>query len=322
MSLDVFEYPKLVEAEKELFGYRSPFPIGQLEYGGSESQRFGNGYEYDGARDYQLEDDARHIDWQLTAQRSDNWFTVRKYFKTRAPLTVVVSDIPTEERFAGTPGDPEAELQLSARSLGFIVGKQVVETATKDGAPVLAVWSDGVQTQRDLQAFSGPVGVRKIVQDGLDVALASRDRAAAWHNAGRRERKRLSQEPQDEIKFSEAIELGVNRSLQVSGMARFVLISDFRSDIDATLEAMKRLNHSTEVLAIQISNPLLREIPKGVDRISDGKGGSFVIETEAQRAKYREIQADKQAKLDEALKRASISGIKVDTSSPARATSL
>lgn len=315
MGIDVLHYPDLIRVERELFAYDPRFDTGRFGQGDEQSRKVGDGHLYDGVRDYEPGDDARFIDWKKTAMRSDNGISLRQYYQEKAPLTVLVSDIPTVQRYKETPGD------ISARTLGLIVAKQLTEVCATQGSPILAAWTYGYEADKKPKVYEGhKVASRKIAMLGLEASRQSNELEDRVREASKKRgifnRTPDAIELPTEEPFSRTLEKAIKQSVSLAGMARFIIMSDFRSDTEQTLDLMKKLNNRSDVLAIQITNPLLREIPEDVVRLSDGKGGSFIIETQAQRDKYKELQASRQQYIDSRLKSNSARAIVVDTADP------
>jgi hypothetical protein len=317
MGIDVLHYPDLIRVERELFAYDPRFDTGKFGQGDEQSRKVGDGHLYDGVRDYEPGDDARFIDWKKTAMRSDNGISLRQYYEEKAPLTVLVSDIPTDQKYRETPG------VISARTLGLIVARQLTEVCATQGSPVLAAWTYGYENTRKPKVFEGHrIASKKIAELGLDSSRQSSDLVIRAREASKKRgifgKKPETLELPTAEPFSKTLEKAMKQSVQLAGMARFIVMSDFRlgDDTEETFDLMKKLNNRSDVLAIQITNPLLREIPSDVERLSDGMGGSILIETQAQRDKYKELQEARQQYINSKLKSTSAKAVIVDTSDP------
>lgn len=313
MGIDVTNYGEVASTERLLFPRGIDYEIGRFNFGSYSSQRLGDGLEIDGLREHVPGDEARHIDWIQSTRRSDGVLLVRQHYAEKAPFTVVVSDIPNE-KYSSTPG------VISAQSLGFVLAHGLLRSAANHGSPVLGVWSNGYESQIKPRIQEGGAAAKftitqglNIAQEGLGIKEASR---AVNQRAGllRRRRDGVSAIPPKQS-LAETLQLAVKHSGRISDVARFVIISDFFDGIEEVAARMRALRGKSEILAIQVTNPLLRELPTTVQDFGTVNRG-FVIESEAQRKRYAELVAEKQQRIEAVLKAHTDASLRVDTSEP------
>ncbi len=314
MAVDVLTYPELISAEAQLLAYDSTRDIGKFSYGDNQSLKIGDGLEIDGLRDYQPGDEARHIDWIASAKQSDGGLVVRQHYAEQSPLTVVISDIPTDGRYAETPGSP-----LSARALGFVVAHSVLKAGVKSGAPIMGVWTDGFEFGVKPKVFEGPKAPKIAINSGLEIAGRSTSlglsQEAPQKRSGLLRRKVEPTELTKVESFSEVIERTKRQTRLIADTARFIIISDFRLDIDDTMQALNGLSRTSDVIAVQITNPHLRELPKDISVFKSGSKG-VIIESDQQRLLYAQKATTKQARINASLKNATTKSYIIDTMTP------
>lgn len=318
MAVDILTYPELISAEAQLLAYDPSRDIGKFSYGDDQSLKIGDGLEIDGLRDYQPGDEARHIDWIASAKQPDGGLVIRQHYAEQSPLTVVISDIPTDGRYAETPGSP-----LSARGLGFVVAHSVLKAGVRSGAPIMGVWTDGFEFGVKPKVFEGPKALKRAINSGLEIAGRSTSlglsQQAPQKRSGLLRRKVEPTELPKVEALSEVIERTKRQTRLIADTARFIIISDFRLDIDDTMQALRGLSRTSDVLAVQITNPHLRELPKGISVFRSGTNG-VIIESDQQRIMYAKKAAEKQARINASLKSVATKAYTVDTMSPKIAT--
>jgi hypothetical protein len=318
MAVDVLTYPELISAEAQLLAYESSRDIGKFSYGDDQSLKIGDGLEIDGLRDYQPGDEARHIDWIASAKLADGGLVIRQHYAEQSPLTVVISDIPTDGRYAETPGLP-----LSARGLGFVVAHSVLKAGVKSGAPIFGIWTDGFELGKKPKVYEGPKAPRLAINSGLEIAGRSTNLAHSQEAPQKRSgllRRKVEQAELPKLEaFSEVIERTKRQTRLIADTARFIIISDFRVDVEGTCDALRGLSRSSDVVAVQITNPYLRELPAGVTTFSTGAKG-VIIESDQQRIAYARKAFDKQARINASLKNVTTKAYIVDTMTPKVAT--
>lgn len=101
-------------------------------------------------------------------------------------------------------------------------------------------------------------------------------------------------------------------------MAQFIVVSDFRSGFDATLESLSRISRNNQLITVQVTHPVLRGegIKRGDVLAGANKGQNIILETEPQVQKYINDVQQKQAYIDAALKSVSDNTVRLDTAQP------
>jgi hypothetical protein len=319
MAVDVLRFPDLIDVEKQLLTESENNKLGRYYSGAEESALIGNGLEIDGLRDYEPGDEARHIDWIRSAQRADGGLYLRRHFADQAPLTVFVSDAPRHDRYAETLGNP-----LSARSLAFIVGHLSLKANSIAGSPMIGVWSDGYSRPTKTISYEGENGARKIIESGLNLAGTSTElftslKAQADNKKWYKRSREAVQTPELED-FSETVKRASRLAQRYADVARFIIVSDFRSNTEATAQQLRTLKNirNCEVIAFQITNPLFRGIPSEVRVLNSSNAGSKndIIDSEQKRQQYADRAVARQAEIDEMLKNATTKTITIDTMNP------
>lgn len=321
-GIDVINYSQLQEAEALLYDIDSENQMGRFRYGVEQSARIGHGSEIDGVRDYVQGDDARMIDWRRTAQRSDKGLYVRQHYADQAPLTVLVSDIPTFERYAGTPGEP-----LSAQALGFVTIKTILETLSYDRSQVLGYWTNGTydSTGKSTIIYSGLDIIKGPLINGLNSARISAESVITPKEEskkglfGRSKNVAFDSDPTPEPeKFSQAITRAAQFALMSADVARYIIVSDFRDGTDDIIESLEvvRSYGNTEIITVQITNPLLRELPNSTEVFGGNNKKGIIVESQAQRDLYKQRAKVKQSKINNALRNLSMRTLTIDTLTP------
>jgi len=319
-SYDTIMTSELLEIERKIFDRESIAHLGRFSLGEDVSRRIGFGVELDGIRDYMPGDDARHIDWVDTAKRTDGNLSVRQHYEDQEPLIMVVSDMPSHLRYAETVGDP-----LSARTLGLIATHVAALSLSSRGSPIGAIFSDGFEST-EFKPENRVKTAERMLEVGAGLAGASTEglkdhRKQAKKRHGLRRQKQGLMLPEHQP-FSEVIDTGKIRSKKTADVARFIIVSDFRSDTDASMAAMKKLKKTNDVVAIQITNPVMRGVVEGIDRYTDALGKTTILETSGQKSRFTELVVQRQADIDEALEQSASLVITIDTGDPTRVTQL
>ncbi len=313
MSVDVLNYQQLEQAELVLASAQTQIPFGRFGFGEELGQKIGVGFEPDGVRDYQPSDDSRHIDWVATAKRGDGGISLRQFYEDQNPLTVVVSDVPTQSRYAETVGDP-----LSARSLGLVVASFVLKSAARVN-PVMNSWTNGYKgLSLPTTAYEGRNAAKGAVIGGIESTVAAQTLAdqitEAEQTKGLFRRKASIELPEPES-LADAIDRARNRSKRMAEAAKFIIISDFKVD-DVVFQLMTDIKKYNEVVAIQITNPLMRALDPRVKVVRGSDGRDVSIETQAQRDKYNAAVVDIAQRREQKLKTASHGLFVIDTMNP------
>ena len=310
MSVDVLNYQQLEQAELLLASAQTQIPFGRFGFGEELGQKIGVGFEPDGLRDYLPSDDSRRIDWIATAKRGDGGIFLRQFYEDQNALTVLVSDVPTQARYAETLGDP-----LSARSLGLVVANFVLKNAARS-TPVVASWTNGYKDMSpDTRAVDGQNASKKLILDGLDSVIAAKQlEEMSKETKGIFRRKPAIELPETETIY-DALERARVRSMRISDAARFVIVSDFKVG-DDVFDLMTRMKRHSEIVAVQITNPLMRELDPRVRVLRSADGRDISIETQGQRDAYNAKVTEISSKRKEKIKNSSNSLFIVDTMSP------
>ena len=329
MAVDVINYPGLLHLEQKLHLPVTDQVIGQFYSGQDTSQRVGSGFEVDGLIEYDGTRDAKNIDWvQSMRFGNDVDLLERQFYNEQSPLTVFVSDIPTHERYARTLG-----VVMSARALGFVAAHVLLRGAEKSGAPLMVNWSDGMQYPKNINGirmYEGKNAAKKAIVQGLAVAKMSTERAQQPAVKQSRFARKKSQsegiaaEQLQTEQLQNVLVRAQRRSRQIADMARFVVVSDFRSGFSDLQPVLRSISRDNEVITIQITHPVLRgEGLKVGDVLATGSvGQNIILDTPAQLQKYSELAIQRQRTIDEGLKKASSHTIKLDTAVPGLFTRL
>jgi uncharacterized protein (DUF58 family) len=314
MTVDVLTYEGITSLERGLGFPDTDKQLAKFMGGDDVSSRIGDGYEIDGLRDYEPGDDARHIDWIKTASRSDGGLWLRQHYEDEAPLTVLVSDIPSD-RYRRTIGNT-----MSSRALGFVSAHTLLRIANNGGSPLIGFWSHGAEPKvADLpspRVYEGPKAPRKIIEHGLAFANASTQSAQNDTSiTAKRSMFKRSHDlgmPVARERLSEVIGRARSRSQRLAKTARFIVVSDFRVDLDDTFEALKSLGNN-DILAIEVTHPGLRQLDPSQDVYST-TNKNVLIESDRQREEYARLAAEKQLRIDNAMAKMGVVHIRVDTS--------
>lgn len=314
MAIDVLTYTDLLRAERQIQLPENERSNGVFIGGSDRSMLLGDGLEIDGLRDYEPGDEARHIDWIKSASRSDDGLWVRQHYADRAQLTVLISDV-VSDRLARTPGQP-----LAARSLGLVASHLLLKAATREDSPIIGVWSGGtvLPSATVRRPLEGPKAARKAIEHGLAVASAATQQAQATRESANRglfSRKKngVATEVTEEH-FSDVILAARTRARKFAEAARYIIVSDFRMDTTNVLVAVAELKRYSEVITVEVTNPLLRELPANVSVMeTQGSKKNLVIEGGVQRAEYARLAAEKQQRITAGLTRVSDWAVTLDT---------
>jgi hypothetical protein len=312
MAIDVITYEGLKEVEKQLLLPDSELPIGSSATGVSQSKRVGTGIEIEGLQDYMPGDEARFIDPLRSAMRWDDGFTVRRYHDEQDPLTVLISDMPSDT-FGNTLGNP-----LGVRATGMVVCYAFLKQAQRTGSPILVGWSARKAFQREeVQTFSGVKSADHAIEAGLDLAQTATDHALSGvETQGRKVfRKKVTtvtEVPNEGL--AGIIDQARVKANRIASLARFIVVSDFRYQTEEVLEATGALSKYGEVITLEVTNPLLRSIPKELTVINRSGQKNQIVESNAQREKIEEVLRQRQEQITSGLARVSTLAYSVDTS--------
>ncbi|MBP6962118.1 DUF58 domain-containing protein [Candidatus Saccharibacteria bacterium] len=313
MGIDILNYQQLEQAESVLVSAQTQIPFGRFGFGDELGQKIGVGFEPDGVRDYLPSDDSRFIDWAVTAKRGDGGISLRQFYEDQNALTVVVSDVPTVARYADTIGDP-----MSAMSLGLVVANIILKDAAKF-SPVMASWTNGFESSSQVPiAFDGRDAAKKASVSGLESAISARKLASeiktAEQSKGLFRRKTTVITPGSESILA-ALDRARTKSKRIADAARFIIISDFKVG-DEVFDLMSAMKKQNEVVALQLTNPLMRELDPRVRVVRSSDGRDVTIETQEQRDRYNAKVIEIARKREEKLRTSSTGLFVVDTMNP------
>ena len=321
MSVDVVNYASLAQLERQLRLPQSDAAIGQFFTGNDTSLSVGSGFDLDGLTLYDGTRDARNIDWGQSARMPDDELLERQFYADKTPLTVFVSDIPTHERYAKTRGH-----EMTARAMGFVASHLLLRAGEIQGSPLIVRWTDGRNydaATNSVRTYEGANAAKKAVVRGLSVAELSTQRALdqSSQKTGRffKKDKTTDHTPVLEREtLAEVLQATSRRSQKIADMAQFIVVSDFRSGFDATLESLSRISRNNQLITVQVTHPVLRGegIKRGDVLAGANKGQNIILETEPQVQKYINDVQQKQAYIDAALKSVSDNTVRLDTAQP------
>lgn len=235
--------------------------------GDHATTHLGPGSERAGARAYEPGDDARLIDWNLTARAGETF--VRRTEDERSVDTWIVVDRSASLDF-GTIGSEKRDVVLAAAAafglvhlgggnrVGVVVcgGEKLAHRPARQGKPSFMA---ALAMLHDTERQSGP--------PAASATLAS---ALRWVSGAVRMRSRV------------------------------VVVSDFLEDDDWALH-LRRLGLHHDVVAVQVSDPRELEMPDvgivGVIDAETGRQRYVHTGSEALRARYAEAAAERQVQL-------------------------
>ena len=231
--------------------------------GAKRSQRRGRGVEFEEVRQYAAGDDIRAIDWRVTARSGD---AHTKLFHEERERPVLVA------------ADLRQSMQFGSRNCF----KSVLAAYTAS----LLLWSALERGER----IGGMVFTGTQPQD----IRPARSRRAALAMIG--ELAKAPGELTQELALDEQLR-------QIQRIARpgstLFLLSDFQEGLlPGTLEALRSLVRHVQIIAIQITDPLERELPKAGRYVVADPSGRSALETgstklrERYRAEFEAHQAE------------------------------
>jgi uncharacterized protein (DUF58 family) len=268
---------------------------GRLQ-GGYLTPRRGTGLDFAGLRPYVEGDDARHIDWNVTARLDEP--QVREFNEDRELTTWLVLDR-SASMVVGGPGrgkqDVLAELALIlARVLG------------RNGNRVGAILYDGAPRAQRAAATNGEAGTTRIIPPGT----------------GRRHALRIGRELDRTVDFRAAATTNLAAMVDtVASLARrclVVVISDFIGTGEWQ-RPLIRLAHRNDVVALRVVDRADEALPEvGLIVVEDAETGEQLLVDSADpwfRARFRDGVDEREAGLRSGMRRARVPLHRVDTSS-------
>jgi uncharacterized protein (DUF58 family) len=264
--------------------------------GGYRTPRRGIGLDFAGLRPYVEGDDARHIDWNVTARLDEP--QVREFNEDRELTTWLVLDR-SASMVVGGPGrgkqDVLAELALIlARVLG------------RNGNRVGAILYDGALRAKRAAAMNADAGTTRIVPPGT----------------GRGHALRIGRELERAADSQAAATTDLAAMLDtVASLARrclVVVISDFIGTGDWQ-RPLIRLAHRNDVVALQVVDRADEALPDvGLIVVEDAETGEQLLVDSADpwfRARFRDGVDEREAGLRFGTRRAGVPLHRVDTGS-------
>ena len=264
--------------------------------GGYRTLRRGSGFDFAGLRAYVEGDDARHIDWNVTARLDEP--QVREFNEDRELTTWLVLDR-SASMVVGGPGrgkqDVLAELALIlARVLG------------RNGNRVGAILYDGALRAKRAAAMSADAGTTRIVPPSTGRGHALR--------IGRELDRGADSRPAATTDLAAMLDA-------VAALARrclVVVISDFIGTGEWERRLI-RLAHRNEVVALRVVDGADDALPEvGLIVVEDAETGEQVLVASGDpwfRARFRDGVDEREAALRSGMRRAGVPLHRVDTGS-------
>jgi uncharacterized protein (DUF58 family) len=272
--------PKEIFQKIRRIQIRSSHQVDELLAGSWNSAFKGRGIEFEEVRPYQVGDDVRSIDWNVTA-RSDQPF-VKLFREEREMSVVLLVDLSRSVDF-GTQLQTKREL---IAELGATLAMSAVKNNDKIG---MTLFSDDVE--KALPPRKGSRHVLRIIRELLycePVGSGTNIRKAVEH---------------------------LNRTCKRRSVV--FLVSDFfDSGYESVLKVAKRRH---DIIPIVVSDPLEQELPNaGLVRLRDSESGAVVsVDTSSRRnrEKYKEIYRQKDDSRTSMFRRLQMEPIRFTTGS-------
>ena len=255
--------------------------------GGYRAPRRGSGLDFAGLRAYVEGDDARHIDWNVTARLDEP--QIREFTEDRELTSWLVLDR-SASMSVGGPGRGKQEVLTE---LALVLARLLGRGGNRVGAILYDTGLHG----------AGPyeTGIARIVPPG----------------SGRRQALRIGRELERATPGSRAATLGQTTDLAamlgaVAGLARrslVVVVSDFIGTGDWE-RPLIRLAHRNEVVALRVVDVADDVLPEvGLVVVEDAETGEQVMIDSGDpwfRAKFREGVDERDAALSSGMRRAGV----------------
>ena len=264
--------------------------------GGYRTPRRGSGLDFAGIRPYEEGDDARYIDWNVTARLDE--LQVREFNEDRVLTTWLVLDR-SASMLVGGPGrgkqDVLAELALIlARVLG------------RNGNRVGAVLYDGAPRAQRASEMTVDAGITRIVPP----------------STGRNQALRIGRELDRAVNSRAAVTTDLAVMLNtVASLARRCLVVVI-SDLIGTGEWQRplvRLAHRNDVVALRVVDRTDDALPEvGLIVVEDAETGEQLLVDSADpwfRANFNDGVNEREAGLRSGMRRAGVPLHRVDTGS-------
>lgn len=241
----------------------------------------GRGMDFDEVREYQVGDDVRHIDWNVTARTGS--VHIKKYVEEREMTVMLLVDASGSGSF-GSVRQSKCEL---AAEIAAVLALSAVRNNDKVG---LLLFTD--RTERDLAPAKGRSHVLAIISQILSHPPASRrtDIAAALNHISHALPRRSTV-----FLISDFMDEGFNRALKVAGRKH-------------------------DIVAVPVSDASERELADvGWIVFEDAETGElFEVDTSdpRMREQFARTGAQREAKLRQVLRHAAVDSIPVQTERP------
>ncbi|TDK23269.1 DUF58 domain-containing protein [Luteimonas aestuarii] len=266
--------PELVALRRVAFGRRPPRHGRHGMSGQAPSPQRGRGMEYAESREYAAGDDARHIDWKLTA-RSGRAHT-KLYQAERERLTLVVADTAPALYF----GTRVRFKSVQAARAGAIAAW----AALRDGDRIAALRGS------DAEAPVPPAG-------GTRGALRVLDALVRWY----------TQRPDDDLGLAVALD-HAQRLLRPG--SRLLVLADPASLDNVADQRWSALAAHNEVLVLLLDDPLERMPPRALLPFT-GAGHRVELDL-ADGARHRRWQREFGGRCDAVVARLRARGVRVE----------
>lgn len=265
---------ELVALRAVAFGRRPP-PHGRHGISGqAPSPQRGRGMEYAESRAYAPGDDARHIDWKLTA-RSGRTHT-KLYQAERERMTLVVADTAPALYF----GTRVRFKSVQAARAGAIAAW----AALRDGDRIAALRGSG--TEAPVPPAAGTRGALRVL-----------DALVRWY----------ARRPQDDLGLAVALD-HAQRLLRPG--SRLLVLADPASIDDVPEERWSALAAHNTVLVLLLDDPLERSPPRALLPFA-GKAQRVELDL-ADGARYRRWQREFPGRSDAAIARLHVRGVRAE----------
>jgi uncharacterized protein (DUF58 family) len=255
--------------------------------GGYRTPRRGSGTDFAGIRPYEEGDDARHIDWNVTARLDEP--QVREFNEDRELTTWLVLDR-SASMVVGGPGRGKQDVLAE---LALILARVLGRNGNRVGAVLYDGASPGAGPTRIVPPRTGRGHVLRIGRE-LDRAAGSRATATT-----------------DLAAMLEAVTSLARRCL-------VVVISDFIGTGEWQ-RPLTRLAYRNDVVALRVVDRADDALPEvGLIVVEDAETGEQVLVDSADpwfRARFREGVDEREAALRSGMRRAGVPLHRVDTGS-------
>ncbi len=213
----------------------------------------GSGIDFADLREYTHEDDVRHIDWNVTARLDEPY--VRQYTEDRELTAWLVLDLSASMRFGGAERGKDSVLT----ELAVCLARLFTQGGNRIGA---VLYDNGLQ--RVVPARTGRTHVLRLAHEigratEAAAALSSKDKTGGA-----------------------ATDVGAMLRLAASQARRrglVFVVSDFLSGDTVNWEdALSRLTHRHEVVAVRVVDPMELDLPDlGLVLVEDAETGEQVL---------------------------------------------